>query len=173
MPANQYACILCLSLLSTCNMWAACTSIYMYWKTYSYTDQSSKLFVCINEFTVVLIDFRFIHKARSNKTILKLESLHVVWLHHQLFCSTNLLYIERCFYLQSWMMAKKDIEIQPGFESGSSEFRSFSGHFPVLCMIAEFSTPSLREIQPENRTVSMDKCHLSSAPMPELQWLSW
>ena len=31
------------------------------------------------------------------------------------------------------------------------------------------SSPSLREIQPENRTVSMDKCHLSSAPMPELQ----
>ena len=29
------------------------------------------------------------------------------------------------------------------------------------------------KIQPENRTVSMDKCHLSSAPMPELQWLSW
>ena len=26
------------------------------------------------------------------------------------------------------------------------------------------SSPSLREIQPENRTVSMDKCHLSSAP---------
>ena len=32
------------------------------------------------------------------------------------------------------------------------------------------SFPSLREIQPGNRTVSMDKCHLSSAPMPELQW---
>ena len=107
MPANQYACIMCLSLLSTYNMWAACTSIYMYWKTYSYTDQSSKLFVCIKECTVVLIDFRFIHKTRSNKTILKPESLHVVWLHYQLFCSINLLYIERCFYLQSWMMAKK------------------------------------------------------------------
>ena len=25
------------------------------------------------------------------------------------------------------------------------------------------------EIQPENQTASMDKCHLSSAPMPELQ----
>jgi len=25
--------------------------------------------------------------------------------------------------------------------------------------------------QPENRTVPMDKYHLSSAPMPELQWL--
>ena len=28
------------------------------------------------------------------------------------------------FYLQNWMMAKRDIEIQAGFEPGSSEFRS-------------------------------------------------
>ena len=41
---------------------------------------------------------------------------------------------ERMFYLQSYLMAKKDIEI---------------------------------------RNVSMDKYHLSSAPMPELQWLNW
>ena len=38
----------------------------------------------------------------------------------------------------------------------------------ILVLILQ-SSPSLREIQPENRTVSMDKCHLSSAPMPELQ----
>ena len=30
--------------------------------------------------------------------------------------------VERCFYVQSCMMVKKDIEIQPGFEPGSSEF---------------------------------------------------
>ena len=30
-----------------------------------------------------------------------------------------------------------------------------------------------KEIQPENWAVSMDIYHLSSAPMPELQWLSW
>lgn len=87
MPANQYACIMCLSLSTYIYiLWAACTSIY--WKTYSYTDQSSKLFVCINECTVVLIDFRFIHKSYT-----KAWGLHVVWLHHQLFCSTNPLYI--------------------------------------------------------------------------------
>ena len=63
---------------------------------------------------------------------------------------------ERCFYVQSCMMMKKDIEIQPG----------------ALVLIMQ-SSPSLREIQLENRTVSMDRCHLSSAPMPELQWLSW
>ena len=45
------------------------------------------------------------------------------------------------------------------FAGGSTKY---FGTYP-----AEF--PSLREIQPENRTVSMDKCHLSSAPMPELQ----
>ena len=31
---------------------------------------------------------------------------------------------ERCFYLQGYLMVKKDIEIQPGFEPGSSEYRS-------------------------------------------------
>jgi len=30
-----------------------------------------------------------------------------------------------------------------------------------------------KELQPENWAVSMDIYHLSSAPMPELQWLSW
>ena len=38
----------------------------------------------------------------------------------------------------------------------------------VLCAVMQ-SFPSLREIQPKNQTVSMDECHLSSAPMPELQ----
>ena len=33
--------------------------------------------------------------------------------------------------------------------------------------------PTDWKIQPEIRNVSMDKYHLSSAPMPELQWLSW
>ena len=31
-------------------------------------------------------------------------------------------FLERMFYLQSDNMVKKDIEIQPGFEPGSSEF---------------------------------------------------
>ena len=31
---------------------------------------------------------------------------------------------------------------------------------------------SLRKFQPENRTVSMDKCQLFSAPMPELQCMA-
>ena len=31
----------------------------------------------------------------------------------------------------------------------------------------------MQETQLENETVSMDTHHLSSAPMPELQWLSW
>ena len=30
--------------------------------------------------------------------------------------------VERCLYVQSCMMVQKDIEIQPGFEPGSSEF---------------------------------------------------
>ena len=34
----------------------------------------------------------------------------------------NMFKDERVFYLQSYLMVKKDIEIQPGFEPGSSEF---------------------------------------------------
>ena len=54
-------------------------------------------------------------------------------------------------------MVKKDIEY----------FGTY--HAELSCRVIMQSSPSLRKIQPENRTVSMDKCHLSSAPMPELQ----
>ena len=53
---------------------------------------------------------------------------------------------------------KKDVEIQPGFEPRSSELWSDA--------LTNRATGALA-------TVSMDKCHLSSAPVPELQWLSW
>ena len=36
--------------------------------------------------------------------------------------SKYIVHVERCFYVQSCMMVKKNIEIQPGFEPGSSEF---------------------------------------------------
>ena len=51
--------------------------------------------------------------------------------------------------------------------------RGFRRHIQSGCFYYQINTNPIREIQPENRTVSMDKCHLSSAPMPELQWLSW
>ena len=38
---------------------------------------------------------------------------------------------------------------------------------------AELAKPRNKKIQPISQAVSMDKCHLSSARMPELQWLSW
>ena len=53
---------------------------------------------------------------------------------------------------QENQFVKKDIEIQPGFEPGSSE-TLHDEYQSILCF------PSLREIQPENETVSIDKCH--------------
>ena len=38
-------------------------------------------------------------------------------------CACCVIY-ERMFYLQSYLMVKKDIETHPGFEPGSSEFQS-------------------------------------------------
>ena len=40
----------------------------------------------------------------------------------------------------------------------------------IITMQAELAKP--KKFQPGSWTVSMDKCHLSSAPMPEIQWLS-
>ena len=46
---------------------------------------------------------------------------------------------------------------------------SLSQNYSLCTFAVSLSTT---QIQPENQTVSMDKCHLSSAPMLELQWLS-
>lgn len=49
----------------------------------------------------------------------------------------------------------------------------FSIYFAWWYSSCKLNTKPNREIQPENRTVPIDKCYLSSAQMPELQWPTW
>ena len=72
--------------------------------------------------------------------------------------------------LYSFLRKKKCFQLGPINGSSDTTYR-------VGAAITQFTCGSKKylELKPKKDSAceSMDKCHLSSAPIPELQWLSW
>ena len=74
----------------------------------------------------------------------------------------------------AFLWKKKHFRSAPINGGSGGTYREWLLLLPSSLVAAQSTLIDARvNIQPVSRIVSRDKCHLSFAPVPELQWLSW